>query len=112
VDKSNLVVKAMDLMRKKSGINKHFKIHLDKVVPMQAGLGGGSGNAATAMYAFNALCGFPGYILILFITKKYSIIHRLNFLIVSLEDLKLLSHCHRYRRKKKLLFIFTNLSKS
>jgi hypothetical protein len=26
---------------------------------MQAGLGGGSGNAATAMHAFNSLCDYP-----------------------------------------------------
>lgn len=43
-----------------SGKNDYFKIYLDKKVPMQAGLGGGSGNAATAMYAFNQLCGYPG----------------------------------------------------
>lgn len=60
VDQSNLVIKAMNLMRKKTGIKQHFKIHLDKRIPMQAGLGGGSGNAATAMFAFNALCGYPG----------------------------------------------------
>ena len=50
----------MNLMRSKTGRNQYFKIHLEKEVPMQAGLGGGSGNAATAMFAFNALCGFPG----------------------------------------------------
>jgi len=59
VDGSNLVVKALNLMRNKTGIKQYFKVHLDKEVPIQAGLGGGSGNAATAMYAFNKLCGFP-----------------------------------------------------
>ena len=34
-------------------------IHLDKYIPIQAGLGGGSGNAATAMYAFNHLLNYP-----------------------------------------------------
>ena len=38
---------------------KKCKVFLDKRVPMQAGLGGGSGNAATAMHAFNTLCGYP-----------------------------------------------------
>jgi len=56
-DKSNLVVKALDLMRRRTGQNAYFKVHLEKIVPMQAGLGGGSGNAATAMYAFNELTG-------------------------------------------------------
>ena len=59
IDDSNLVTKALNLMRKKTGINAFFKVHLKKNVPMQAGLGGGSGNAATAMYAFNRLCGCP-----------------------------------------------------
>lgn len=46
-------------MRKRSQVkNAFFKVRLDKLVPVQAGLGGGSGNAATAMYAFNKLTGF------------------------------------------------------
>ena len=46
-------------MRARSSVkDAYFKVRLDKCVPMQAGLGGGSGNAATAMYAFNKLTGF------------------------------------------------------
>ena len=60
VDGSNLVIKALNLMRTKTGKQQYFKVFLDKRVPMQAGLGGGSGNAATAMHAFNSLCGYPG----------------------------------------------------
>lgn len=41
IDKSNLVIKALDLMRLKTGVNKYFKVYLEKIVPMQAGLGGG-----------------------------------------------------------------------
>ena len=60
VDDSNLVIKALNLMRSKSGISDaYFKVYLDKNVPMQAGLGGGSANAATAMFAFNELMGQP-----------------------------------------------------
>lgn len=59
VDNSNLVIKALNLMRAKTNVKQHFKIHLQKNIPMQAGLGGGSGNAATAMHAFNAACGYP-----------------------------------------------------
>mmetsp|Transcript_3675 Transcript_3675/g.5031 ORF Transcript_3675/g.5031 Transcript_3675/m.5031 type:complete len:356 (+) Transcript_3675:73-1140(+) len=59
VGKSNLVVKALDLMRTKTGIQQFFRLYLDKIVPMQAGLGGGSSNAATAMHGFNVLCGYP-----------------------------------------------------
>ena len=44
-------------MRKRTGIRAYFDIYLQKNVPIQAGLGGGSGNAATAMFGFNALTG-------------------------------------------------------
>lgn len=39
VDKNNLVIKALDLMRSKTNLNQYFKVYLQKVVPMQAGLG-------------------------------------------------------------------------
>ena len=63
VDENNLVLKALNLMRNRTNVSQYFKVHLEKVVPIQAGLGGGSGNAATAMYAFNKLCDFPGWCL-------------------------------------------------
>ncbi len=58
-DPSNLVYKALSLFRKKSGISSCFQISLHKQIPMQAGLGGGSGNAATTLWGVNALLGFP-----------------------------------------------------
>lgn len=56
-DKSNLVSKAVHLFRSKTGINHSFAIHLQKNIPQQAGLGGGSSNAATTLWALNFLCG-------------------------------------------------------
>ncbi|MBX3718848.1 MAG: 4-(cytidine 5'-diphospho)-2-C-methyl-D-erythritol kinase [Parachlamydiales bacterium] len=58
-DSSNLIFKALDAYRRQTGNVFKVHIHLDKKVPMQAGLGGGSGNAATAMWAFNALSSRP-----------------------------------------------------
>jgi len=59
-DKSNLVLRALDLVRSKTGNeDKFFKANLLKQVPAQAGLGGGSGNAATAMWGANELLGRP-----------------------------------------------------
>jgi 4-diphosphocytidyl-2-C-methyl-D-erythritol kinase len=58
-DRSNLIWKAIDLFRKKTGRTNSFKIHLEKNIPQQAGLGGGSSNAATALWAVNSLCGNP-----------------------------------------------------
>lgn len=58
-DESNLVIKAMGLFRKMTGISQFFDIKLHKVVPHGAGLGGGSANAATALWVANELCGRP-----------------------------------------------------
>lgn len=55
LDHRNLILKAVDLFRKKTGINHSFRINLKKNIPTQAGLGGGSGNAATALWGCNAL---------------------------------------------------------
>ena len=58
-DSSNLVIRALDLMREKTGIQQFFSAELLKQVPAQAGLGGGSANAATAMWGANELMGRP-----------------------------------------------------
>lgn len=59
-DKTNLVIRALDLVRSKTGNeDKFFKANLIKQVPAQAGLGGGSGNAAAAMWGANELLGNP-----------------------------------------------------
>lgn len=58
LDDRNLIIKALSLYRKKTGTNNFFWIHLDKKVPTGAGLGGGSGNAATALWAANQFSDF------------------------------------------------------
>jgi hypothetical protein len=59
VDSSNLVLRALQLMREKTGNKQYFNANLIKQVPAQAGLGGGSANAATAMWGANKLMGSP-----------------------------------------------------
>jgi len=59
VDRSNLIWKSVDLFRKMTGINFKVECHLEKIIPMEAGLGGGSSNAAAALWGMNALAGFP-----------------------------------------------------
>ncbi|XP_010251912.1 PREDICTED: 4-diphosphocytidyl-2-C-methyl-D-erythritol kinase, chloroplastic isoform X2 [Nelumbo nucifera] len=57
LDDRNLIIKALNLYRKKTGSDNFFWIHLDKRVPTGAGLGGGSSNAATALWAANQFSG-------------------------------------------------------
>ena len=51
----NLVVKAARLIQRESGCAKGARIHLVKRIPSQAGLGGGSSDAACALLALNQL---------------------------------------------------------
>ncbi|MCH9609141.1 MAG: 4-diphosphocytidyl-2-C-methyl-D-erythritol kinase [Chlamydiales bacterium] len=56
---SNLVFKALKLFREKTALSTPVKIHLEKKIPTEAGLGGGSSNAATTLWGLNALHDFP-----------------------------------------------------
>ena len=56
-DETNLVWRAADLLRQAAGCAKGAAIHLDKHIPMAAGLAGGSGNAAAALVGLNSLWG-------------------------------------------------------
>lgn len=59
VDSSNLVHRAAAAFLLAAKISEGVKIHLEKRIPMAAGLGGGSGNAATTLRGLNELFGFP-----------------------------------------------------
>ena len=54
-DDSNLVVKAKNLLEKISGKKINAKINLEKNIPSQAGLGGGSSDAATTLISLNEM---------------------------------------------------------
>jgi 4-diphosphocytidyl-2-C-methyl-D-erythritol kinase len=56
-DDRNLVVRAAKLLREAAGIEAGARIVLDKRIPMAAGLGGGSSNAAATLYGLNKLWG-------------------------------------------------------
>ncbi len=56
-DSGNLVFRAAESFRAATGISEGVKIHLEKKIPVAAGLGGGSGNAATTLLALNELFG-------------------------------------------------------
>ena len=56
-DERNIAWKAVDLFLKKTGCPVGFDIYLQKYIPSQAGLGGGSSDAAAVLYACNQLTG-------------------------------------------------------
>ncbi len=58
-DSSNLAWKALDLFRQMFPFPFFVHIHLEKKIPMRAGLGGGSSNAATVLWGLNQLCNGP-----------------------------------------------------
>ena len=49
----NLASSGIDALAKKYGFKTKFRVYIHKVIPMQAGLGGGSSNAAFTMKAVN-----------------------------------------------------------
>lgn len=55
-DESNTIVKAVKIMREAYKLKQCFKIHCEKRIPMQAGLAGGSADAAAVLRGINTLC--------------------------------------------------------
>lgn len=53
VDESNLAYKAAALLMEKAGISGGLTIHLEKHIPVAAGLGGGSSDAAAVLKGMN-----------------------------------------------------------
>jgi 4-diphosphocytidyl-2-C-methyl-D-erythritol kinase len=51
VDRGNLVYRAADLVLQRAGRSVGVEIELTKVIPLSAGLGGGSSDAAATLYA-------------------------------------------------------------
>jgi 4-diphosphocytidyl-2-C-methyl-D-erythritol kinase len=54
-DSRNLVYRAAVAFRKATALDRGVRMHLDKRVPLAAGLGGGSANAAAALLGLNDL---------------------------------------------------------
>lgn len=56
-DDTNLVHKGLTLFREKTGVSFPVKILVEKRIPMEGGLGGGSSNLATTLWGLNVLAG-------------------------------------------------------
>src|SRR5215471_2220904 len=59
VDGRNLVFRAATAFLGEAKVADGVRLHLEKRIPMAAGLGGGSGNAATTLLGLNELFGNP-----------------------------------------------------
>jgi 4-diphosphocytidyl-2-C-methyl-D-erythritol kinase len=61
-DSSNLVIRAAEIFNRAASIDTPYAIRLEKKIPMGAGLGGGSSNAAATLRLLNKLHNsrFPG----------------------------------------------------
>jgi 4-diphosphocytidyl-2-C-methyl-D-erythritol kinase len=58
-DARNLAYRAAELFLKAARIQDGVRLRLEKKIPLAAGLGGGSGNAATTLLGLNELFGQP-----------------------------------------------------
>ena len=56
-DDGNLVMRAARLLQKAAGVDRGARLRLHKRIPVAAGLGGGSGDAAAALTGLNRLWG-------------------------------------------------------
>jgi 4-diphosphocytidyl-2-C-methyl-D-erythritol kinase len=59
VNSKNLVFRAAENFLSAAKISDGVKIHLEKKIPLAAGLGGGSGNAATTLLGMDEIFGSP-----------------------------------------------------
>ena len=58
-DSSNLVIRAAELFNQAAAIDAHYDVQLEKKIPIGAGLGGGSSDAAATLLLLNQLHGSP-----------------------------------------------------
>lgn len=56
-DRRNLVWQAAELLQQEAGVTQGAKIHINKKIPLAAGLAGGSADAAETLIALNELWG-------------------------------------------------------
>lgn len=56
LDDSNTIVKAIHLMRERFNLKEHFHVEVEKNIPMQAGMAGGSADGAAMLKAIVELC--------------------------------------------------------
>jgi 4-diphosphocytidyl-2-C-methyl-D-erythritol kinase len=58
-NEDNFIIKALFVFRQKTGLNHPLEITLEKKIPIEAGLGGGSSNASTILWGLNEIYDRP-----------------------------------------------------
>jgi 4-diphosphocytidyl-2-C-methyl-D-erythritol kinase len=58
-DRTNLIIRAVDAFQKLSASRQNYRIVLEKNIPIGAGLGGGSSDAAATLRLLNRIAGDP-----------------------------------------------------
>ncbi len=58
-DESNIAYKTADALLKNIGADFGVSVHIEKNIPSQAGMGGGSADGAAVLCGLNQLCGNP-----------------------------------------------------
>ncbi len=58
-NRTNLIIRAVEAFQKLSGNPQDYRIVLEKNIPIGAGLGGGSSNAAATLRLLNRMAGDP-----------------------------------------------------
>ena len=55
IDMQNTISQSYQFLKNRYNFNNHFHVYLDKKIPTQSGLGGGSSNAACTLNALNTI---------------------------------------------------------
>ena len=93
--KNNLILESLNAFRNLTGWNKKFKISLDKYIPIGAGLGGGSADAAATLILLRKLFNMERKSNEVSISNLYEIANKLGSDIpacLESKDLKLSGH--------------------
>jgi len=58
-DKGSLMMRVIEAFNARTGVLRDFRVHIEKHIPIAAGLGGGSSDAAALLLAINKISGSP-----------------------------------------------------